>query len=281
MRPPLLSIIIANYNYGDFLESALRSIISQTCSDYEIIVCDGGSSDNSVEVIKKYEDHIAWWCSETDHGQSEAFNKGFSHAKGRFITWLNADDILLPGTIKALKRLVGKFPDTQWITGNLVKFEHHNGRILEAPWGPHWVPSWIQGRGFPLPVFGPTTFWSREAYDELGPIDEDLHYVMDTDYWMRLAYAGYRYRRLNHTCWGFRLHETSKTAIFTTHDVPKETRLKINAERDKIYKKNDFRITWAGALLYNLLRIIDGSRFVDVYRRLFYIGRPLKDLYGV
>ena len=100
---PFVSVVIANYNYGRFLDEAIQSVLNQACNDVELIICDAASTDNSVEVIKKYADRIAWWCSEKDKGQSDAFNKGFSHAKGRFLTWLNADDVMLPGTIEKLK----------------------------------------------------------------------------------------------------------------------------------------------------------------------------------
>ena len=274
VEEPLLSIIIANYNYGRFLEAAIESVLSQDLNEQvELIICDAASTDNSVEVIKKYSDQIAWWCSEKDAGQSDAFNKGFSHATGRFITWLNADDVLFPGVVRALYEMTKDKPDVHWITGNLVKFEQHNGRILEAPWGPHWVPKWAQGRGFPLSVFGPTTFWSREAYLKVGPIDETLHYVMDTDYWMRLLNAGYRYHRMNRVCWGFRLHEVSKTAIYTDHEPSSEVRHKIDRERDLIDKKNGFHITALGRMISMFLRILDGSRIVDIFRRTFIQGR--------
>lgn len=274
MNKPFLSIIIANYNYGRFLEASIKSVLTQSLNErIELIVCDAASSDNSVEIIHKYSDRIAWWCSEKDSGQSDAFNKGFSHATGRFLTWLNADDILLPGVVKALYEMTKNRPGVHWITGNLIKFEQHNGRILEAPWGPHWVPKWAQGKGYPLSVFGPTTFWSREAYLKVGPIDGTLHYVMDTDYWMRLLNAGYRYHRLNRVCWGFRLHEVSKTAIYTDHEPPTHVRKKIDAEREYIYKKNCFSVTKLGILTSKILRIVDGSRFVDAWRRLFVQGR--------
>ena len=271
-----LTVVIANFNYGRYLEAAIQSILSQDGDDgVELIVCDAASTDNSVEVIKKYSDRIAWWCSEKDSGQSEAFNKGFSHATGRFLTWLNADDVLLPGVVKSLHEMTQNRPDIHWVTGNLIKFEQHNGRVLEAPWGPHWVPAWAQRPGFPLSVFGPTTFWSREAYLKVGPIDESLHYVMDTDYWMRLVNAGYRYRRLNRVCWGFRLHEVSKTAIYTDHEPSPEVRHKIDCERAKIYKKNGFYIALRGRVIASLLRIMDGSRVVDIFRRTFVQGRKV------
>ena len=299
MSEPFLSIIIANYNYGRFLEAAIESIIVQEmCDKVELIICDAASPDNSVDIIKKYANGlppntsyldwintqssnsstpplITWWCSEKDSGQSEAFNKGFSHATGRFLTWLNADDVLLPGVVKALYNMANNRPDIHWITGNLIKFEQHNGRILEAPWGPHWVPRWAQGSGFPLSVFGPTTFWSREAYLKVGFIDEKLHYVMDTDYWMRLINAGYRYHRLNRVCWGFRLHEVSKTAIYTNHEPSSVVRHKIDCERTAIYRKNGFHVSAFGRVVASLLRIMDGSRVVDVFRRTFVQGRKV------
>ena len=139
---PLLSIVIANYNYGRFLEEAVQSVIAQGMpGEVEIIICDAASSDNSVDIIKKYANGlppntsstpqllhlstsststpplITWWCSEKDGGQSAAFNKGFSHARGRFLTWLNADDVLLPGTVAALARAAERWPDCEWFVG--------------------------------------------------------------------------------------------------------------------------------------------------------------------
>ena len=301
MKEPLLTVVIANYNYGRFIETAINSVVAQNVGDkVELIICDAASTDNSVDIIKKYANGlpsktpydewvsqansqpttpnsqlITWWCSEKDSGQSEAFNKGFSHAAGRFLTWLNADDVLLPGVVKALYDMTKNRPDIHWITGNLIKFEQHNGRILEAPWGPHWVPSWAQGVGFPLAVFGPTTIWSREAYLKVGLIDETLHYVMDSDYWMRLINAGYRYHRLNMVCWGFRLHEVSKTAIYTDHEPSPEVRRKIDGERDYIYIKNGYYVTFLGRIVSGFFRIVDGSRIVDVFRRIFIQGRKV------
>ena len=140
---PLLSIVIANYNYGRFLDEAIRSVIAQDMGDkVELIIVDGGSADNSVEIIKKYanglppnisytdwinsSNHnsqtpplITWWCSEKDGGQSAAFNKGFSHARGRFLTWLNADDVMLPGVIDALKTASERDPWQEWFVGGV------------------------------------------------------------------------------------------------------------------------------------------------------------------
>ena len=110
---PELSIIVVNYNYGRFINDAIESVIGQESFDNcELIIVDGGSSDNSVECIKEHANKIAWWCSEKDKGQSDAFNKAFSHARGKFGFWLNADDILMPGAIKAILEYLSSHPAT-------------------------------------------------------------------------------------------------------------------------------------------------------------------------
>ena len=139
MNKPLLSIVIANYNYGRFLEEAIQSVAHQEgVEKVELIICDAASTDNSVEIIKKYASGlppntsyydwaashptsliphplITWWCSEKDNGQSEAFNKGFSHAKGEWLTWLNADEIYADGVLSALFSLIARKKKAQWI----------------------------------------------------------------------------------------------------------------------------------------------------------------------
>lgn len=276
---PFLSIIIANYNFGHLLPATLDSILSQNCTDYEIIVVDGGSKDNSIDVIRKYEDMIAWWVSEPDTGQSNAFNKGFQHAKGRFLTWLNADDILLPGTVKAVKERITSNPDADWATGNLVRFRHSDGKIIESPWGPNILPGWLQGPGRVTIFFGPTTFWSRKAYDEIGPIDESLHLAMDVDYWYRLDMAGYKQVRVNHPCWGFRMHEESKTAEFDSHEKSAENRLKMQREKEYIIRKNNYHpsIFWRYTGL--VARVIDCSIFKSVFNKIFLNGKKIQDVY--
>lgn len=278
---PFISIVIANYNYGHLLSAAIESILSQDCDDYELIIVDGGSIDNSVDVIKQYEEHIAWWVSEPDSGQSNAFNKGFSHSKGRFLTWLNADDLLLPGTISAVKAKLESNPKASWATGNFVRFMHNDGRIIEAPWGPNYLPSWLQGVGRVTVSFGPTTFWSRRAYEELGPIDENLHLAMDVDYWIRLNYAGYLQVRVNHACWGFRMHEGSKTAEFNGHEKSDINKIKMINEKAYIETKNNYHPTKFWRVIGLFMRCLDGSMLRAFVNRWRIVGKSIRDLYGL
>ena len=278
---PFLSIVIANYNYGSLLPSAIESIINQDCEDYELIIVDGGSTDESVDVIKKYKDYIAWWVSEPDSGQSNAFNKGFAHAKGQFLTWLNADDILLPGTIHAVKKALLSHPYADYATGNFVRFLNDTQIVSQAPWGPSFLPQWLQGKGRFNPIYGPTTFWSKRSYEKLGGIDESLHYTMDVEYWARLTMNGYKQVRVNHYCWAFRMHDSSKTAEFGSHERDMAVKKKMREELKYIEEKTGYKPTPFWRYIGYGMRIFDGSAIKMLYNQLFVKGRKLVDCFNI
>lgn len=289
---PLLTIVIANYNYGRFIESAICSVLRQcekpirdksgrvvlpitggNGSSVELIVCDAASKDNSVEVIQKYSDYLAWWCSEKDGGQSEAFNKGFNHGCGEWLTWLNADDVYYPGTLLAFARKTNSNPDAQWITGNTMNFVDATKKVAFVTWGPHYCVKFLKRNHAQMYPFGPTSFWKRSLYERLGGIDESLEYTMDLEYWARLTMAGVLQTRLNHICWVFRVHEEAKS-------TGKRRELKLGAVEEKYWTKktgyyyeNSFRNPWYWVWI--ILRVFDLSMFVRFYRRFSMIGRPV------
>ncbi len=209
MNNPLISIVIANYNYGHFLTDAIESVVSQRMGDsVELIICDAGSTDCSVDVIKKYEKNIKWWCSEKDGGQSAAFNKGFSHAEGRFLTWLNADDVLLPGTLEKLRYASEKWPQCEWFVAGCFWLDP-GMKIFKC--GRARRMSHYRANTGSVNVCGPSSFFSRELYERVGKIDERFIYTMDVDLWLRFALkARVTFKPFARYGWGLRLHPDAK-----------------------------------------------------------------------
>lgn len=232
MNNPLLSIVIANYNYGRFLEEAIQSVLSQSCNDYELIIVDGGSTDNSVEIIKKYEDNVAWWVSEKDKGQSNAFNKGFTHAKGRFLTWLNADDVMLPGVIEKLKYAAEKYPKCEWFVGGVLWLDPEMKVVNCGRGRPFSEMRYREGN---VSVWGPSSFFTKRLLDAVGGVDERFHYTMDTDLWLRFACKeNARYLPFCKYAWGLRLHPDAK---MSGHNFTEDGKLDADhSEKEKIAK---------------------------------------------
>lgn len=219
MNKPLLSIVIANYNYGRFLEAAIRSVVEQDGFDQcELIVVDGGSADNSVDVIKKYEDNIAWWVSEKDKGQSDAFNKGFAHAKGKFGCWVNADDVLLPGTLKYFVKYCEANPKSKWIGAGMV-WVKDDLTIFKCSRNTT-LPLVLQRISPGYIVGGPSSFFDLSILKELGGFDVDFHYAMDNDLWLRMMDYDIKLDIMPCYVWVFRMHEASKTTMnLLPHDI--------------------------------------------------------------
>lgn len=206
---PRITVVTPSYNQGKFLEETILSVINQNYPNLEYFIIDGGSTDNSLEIIKKYENNIAYWVSEPDKGQSDALNKGFNIATGDFVTWVNSDDILLPGTLSTVGKIVKEKPKLKWITGNII-FIDREDRIIRCSRLPKYNRL-LAKMGF-LVVGGPATFIHRSLYQSVEGFRVDLSYNMDTDLWWQFESKGVHFYRIPKYLMAFRMHEASKTS---------------------------------------------------------------------
>jgi glycosyltransferase involved in cell wall biosynthesis len=206
---PRVSIVTPSYNQGQFVEEAIRSVLLQGYPNLEYTVIDGGSTDGSVEIIKKYEKWLTYWVSEPDRGQSHAINKGFEKASGVIYGWLNSDDYLLKDALKNVARAYLASPESgAWCGSSL--YVDVNGKktgVREPP--PHLdaetIAAWNENS-----FAQPATFFSRRAWQQCAPLDENLQYGMDLDLWIRIAQK-FAFERLGEVLATERLHKDCKT----------------------------------------------------------------------
>lgn len=210
---PRISVVTPSYNQVRYIEETILSVLRQGYPNLEYIIIDGGSTDGTVDVIRKYEARLTYWVSERDSGQSEALNKGFSVATGRWLAWLNSDDVYLPGTLFKVSECIRNNPSVDWIVGSTLLYDEATDTInIFYPSGDssNWVDFvCTKWSGIALPQ--PSSFWSRNSWLSVGPLNESLHFTMDHDLWGRMAYKGYRPYCLEDHLSLFRIHSESKT----------------------------------------------------------------------
>ena len=186
---PLFSIVTPSYNQGKFIEETIRSVLLQGYPNLEYIIIDGGSTDGSVDIIRKYADRLVYWVSERDRGPAQAINRGFARAHGEIFSWLNADDFLFPGTISRVIEMQKKYPSAVAWVGGCYRIDPE-GRVLSSviPQGldRDRLADWGH-RGF---FYQPSCFFAAEAWYEKGPLDENLLFAFDLDFWLRLSSMG-------------------------------------------------------------------------------------------
>lgn len=208
---PKISIVTPSFNQGAYLEKTIRSVLLQGYPNLEYIVIDGGSTDQSIEIIQRYEPWINYWISEKDHGQSHAINKGLEKTTGSLLGWLNSDDYFLPGALFKLGRTFLEDP--------LVGAIYGQGHIINADGKIIYTPDlkqatreslidWCFGNNF----MQPSCLFSRKAWSECGPLDERFHYTMDVNLFLKIA-EKYRFRMVNDTLSISLSHGEAKTTV--------------------------------------------------------------------
>jgi glycosyltransferase involved in cell wall biosynthesis len=204
---PKISIVTPSFNQGHFIEETILSILNQNYPNLEYVIIDGGSTDNTVEIINKYEKHLKYWVSEKDSGQANAINKGLKYCTGEIFNWLNSDDYV---EAHSLYKIANAFEDekVQMVAGKVRNFttsteELIQNQNLSADGLMCWKPN--------VRFVQPGVWMKRELIQKCGGIDENFHFAFDWDLYIRYLYNFPNVKEISELLVHFRLHEQSKT----------------------------------------------------------------------
>ena len=226
---PMVSIVTPSFNQAQFVEETIRSVLLQGFPNLEYIFIDGGSTDGTLDIVKKYE-HWLIWVSEQDDGQSDAINKGWGKSRGEVITWINSDDFYSPN---ALRLVMEKFicsTESDFICGdcNCVNAQSRNLGILRS--SNFDLRRQMTGRN---QILQPSTFFRRKILDQIGVLDVSLQYVMDYDFWVRALIAGSTMQHIPEMFSNYRIHHHAKSIASQL-----SLWLEIKKVLDQIYQSN-------------------------------------------
>ena len=213
---PRISVVTPSYNQGPYLEKTIRSVLSQGYPNLEYIVIDGGSTDQSVDIIRKYEPWIDFWVSERDRGQSHAINKGLDMATGELLGWLNSDDYYLPGALFKVAQAYLENTSAGAIYGHghiadLAGHVVHKARTFEV--NINNLFEWFAGGA---EFMQPSCFFTSQAWLKCGPLAEDLQYAMDLDLWIKIA-GIYKFQKVDELLSISLRHDDAKTYAYAEH----------------------------------------------------------------
>lgn len=242
---PLISIITPSYNQARYLEETIVSVLSQNYPNLEYIIIDGGSTDGSVEIIKKYESHLKYWVSEKDKGQSHAINKGFNKANGDILAWINSDDYYLPDAFNTMATASIKFPNSLWFYAGTYWLSNNNQSYVGGIEDPE-IASWY----LKCLVSQPGVFWRRKIWDQVGSlVDENMHFSFDYDLWLKFAAFQPIPQIITEPIAVFRLHEESKTTNYSSS---------FKTENDVIRSRH--KLLWDDPLVQKRIATLDKKR---------------------
>lgn len=213
---PLLTIVTPSFNQGQYLEETIQSILRQGYPRLEHIVMDGGSTDATIDVLKKYP-HIQW-ISEKDRGQTHAVNKGFRKATGEIVGWINSDDTFLPGAFKAVMDGFRQNPSWHVIYGDYEAIDEKGNLLYKQESFCGTYEEMIRWWDYTYAIHQPTVFVRREVIEKAGLLDESYHFTMDYEWWLRIA-RHYAFHKVAHPIATYRFHKDAKSFAPLEQDI--------------------------------------------------------------
>jgi glycosyltransferase involved in cell wall biosynthesis len=220
---PSVSIVTPSYQQGRFIDRTLHSVLGQRYPELEYYVQDGGSTDETIEVLRRFEAQLSGWASESDGGQADAINRGFERTTGEIMAWLNSDDILLPGALAYVARYFVEHPDVDVVYGHRVMIDESDGQIGA------WVLPRHNDRALMFADYIPqeTLFWRRRIWDASGgSVDLNFGYALDWDLLLRFRDVGAKIVRLPRFLGAFRIHGQQKTSAADVLGLEEMARLR-------------------------------------------------------
>lgn len=202
-----ISIVTPSYNQGKFLKETIESVLNQEIQPLEYIIIDGGSTDESVSIIKEYEDKLAYWVSEKDSGQTNAINKGLQRITGEVWGYLCSDDTLLPGVLDDISHIFSENKEVDIVYGNCLWVDEKGKRLkVKIPNHPFDRLKLLKNNF----IYQPSVFMRKRVLEEIGPFNESLDYGMDYEYWLR-ASEKFNFKYVDINVSTYRLHFDSKS----------------------------------------------------------------------
>lgn len=253
---PKISIVTPSYNQGKFIEQTILSVINQNYPNLEYIIIDGGSTDETVDIIKKYEQHITYWVSEKDNGQSHAINKGIEKCTGEIFNWLNSDDWYEPDALFNVANEFMNDTTLEFVSG----FENHvyeNGETIL--YNGTYLNNTIEQTIETCEVAQPSTFFKLDSIKSIGGVSNDLHYVMDGHIWIKLLLlkGDTGFKKIEKELVNFRYHEHSKSVSVRMVNNFLVERSSIIISLQKFLTLPNFIIECYTNSIYNTPKIID------------------------
>jgi glycosyltransferase involved in cell wall biosynthesis len=265
MNYPKISIVTPSYNQGQYLEDTILSVLGQKYPNLEYMIYDAESTDNTLEIIKRYETELAYWVSGKDKGQADAINKGFANSTGEILMWLNSDDLLMPNVLHFIAEQYREKGDGIYF-GNCIHFKENSNGVLYSN-GSNVADLYNK---IPLEladtIIQPSSFWTKKVWTQNGILSDNFHFGFDWEWFLRAKKNNISFHPINKPISMYRIHEAHKTGVGGRKR--QEELLKIYKQYNPKYAilyhqvmNENFTLRLGEKILFRILKLIYGKGF--------------------